>query len=120
MGVAVALLVLVFVTGVGGRSSGGAASCSSGCRTHGPPVAASLLVVPAWAFWHLPLFGLLATYRGFGLLTLVGFLVGLGCGSVVLGRVYGVARGSVLATAAWHGTYNLGAGTRPGPDCLRR
>lgn len=84
----------------------------------GSPAVASLLVVPAWALWHLPLFGLLATYRGFGPLTLVGFVVGLGCGSVVLGRVYGVAGGSVLATAVWHGTYNLGAGTAAGTGLL--
>lgn len=116
-GVVVAVLVLVFVAGVG-EELGWRGFPQQRLQERHSPVAASLLVVPVWACWHLPLFGLLATYRGFGVLTLVGFLVGLSCGSVVLGRVYGVAGGSVLATAVWHGTYNLGAGTRAGTGLL--
>jgi hypothetical protein len=109
----VAVLVLVLVGGIG-EELGWRGFLQQRLQERHSPVAASLLVVPVWALWHLPLFGLLATYRGFGLLTLLGFVVGLGCGSVLLGRVYGVAGGSVLATAVWHGTYNLGAGTAAG------
>jgi hypothetical protein len=113
----VAVLVLVLVGGVG-EELGWRGFLQQRLQGRHSPVAASLLVVPVWAVWHLPLFGLLASYRGFGLLTLVGFVVGLGCGSVILGRVYGAARGSVLATAVWHGTYNLGAGTAAGTGLL--
>lgn len=116
-GAVVAVLVLVLVGGVG-EELGWRGFLLQRLQERHSPVAASLLVVPVWALWHLPLFGLLATYRGFGLLTLVGFLVGLGCGSVVLGRVYGAAGGSVLATAVRHGTYNLGAGTAAGTGLL--
>lgn len=117
VGVVVALLVLVFMGGVG-EELGWRGFLQQRLQERHSAVAASLLVVPIWALWHLPLFGLLATYRGFGLATLVGFLVGLGCGSVLLGRVYGVTGGSVLATAIWHGTYNLGAGTAAGTGLL--
>ena len=116
-GPVVAVVVLVLVAGVG-EELGWRGFLQQRLQGGHSPVAASLLVVPVWAVWHLPLFGLLATYRGFGLLTLVGFVVGLGCGSVILGRVYGAARGSVLATTVWHGTYNLGAGTEAGTGPL--
>jgi uncharacterized protein len=116
-GAVVAVLILVLVGGVG-EELGWRGFLQQRLQQRHSPVVASLLVVPVWALWHLPLFGLLATYRGFGPLTLVGFVVGLGCGSVVLGRVYGVTGGSVLATAVWHGTYNLGAGTAAGTGLL--
>lgn len=116
-GPVVAVLVLVLIGGMG-EELGWRGFLQQRLQSRHSPIAASLLVVPVWAVWHLPLFGLLATYRGFGLLTLVGFVVGLGCGSVILGRVYGAARGSVLATAVWHGTYNLGAGTAAGTGLL--
>lgn len=116
-GTVAAVLVVVLVTGAG-EELGWRGFLQQRLQERHSAVGASLLVVPIWAFWHLPLFGLLATYRGFGLLTLAGFLVGLGSGSVLLGRVYGVAGGSVLATAVWHGTYNLGAGTAAGTGLL--
>jgi membrane protease YdiL (CAAX protease family) len=52
-------------------------------RRHSPLVAA-MLIVPMWAFWHTPFFGTLSTYRGFGPMEYVGFVFGLGCGSVIL------------------------------------
>jgi membrane protease YdiL (CAAX protease family) len=72
---------------------------------------ASLLLVPIWAGWHLPLFLLMQSYRDLGPMGLPGFLIGLACGSIVLAWLYESARSSVLVVAVWHATYNLTAAT---------
>jgi uncharacterized protein len=72
---------------------------------------ASLLIAAGWAFWHLPLFAVLASYQGFGLLVVPGFVVGLTAGALVLTAIYNGTGGSVLAAAVWHGSYNLAAAT---------
>jgi membrane protease YdiL (CAAX protease family) len=79
-------------------------------RKHGW-LATSLLVTPIWAAWHLPLFFLLQTYRDLGPVGVPGFLIGLTCGSIVLGWLYESTGGSVLLAAVWHGTYNVTAAT---------
>jgi membrane protease YdiL (CAAX protease family) len=71
----------------------------------------TLLVVPIWAGWHLPLFFLLQTYRDLGPVGVPGFLIGLACGSIVLGWLYESTGGSVWIAAVWHGTYNVTAAT---------
>jgi len=82
-------------------------------RRHGQ-LSASLLLVPIWAGWHLPLFFLLQTYRDLGPVGIPGFLVGLACGAIVLGWLYESAGCSVLIAAVWHGTYNLTVATAAG------
>ncbi|MGI8334421.1 CPBP family intramembrane glutamic endopeptidase [Actinomadura scrupuli] len=82
-------------------------------RRHGL-LAASLLLVPLWAGWHLPLFLLLQNYRDLGPVGLPGFLIGLSCGSVLLAWLYESASASVLIVAVWHGTYNLTTATAGG------
>jgi membrane protease YdiL (CAAX protease family) len=79
-------------------------------RRHGA-LAASLLITPIWAVWHLPYFFTVATYRGFAPLGYVGFVFGLACGSIVLTWLYNGTGGSILACAVWHGLYNLETGT---------
>lgn len=74
-------------------------------------VAAALLLVPIWAGWHLPLFFLLQNYRDLGPVGVPGFLIGLACGSVLLGWLYESASSSILIVAVWHGTYNLTSAT---------
>jgi len=74
-------------------------------------VAATLLLVPIWAGWHLPLFFLLQNYRDLGPVGVPGFLIGLACGSILLGWLYESASSSILIVAVWHGTYNLTAAT---------
>ena len=69
------------------------------------------MLVPVWACWHLPLFLLLQSYRDLGPVGLPGFLVGLGCGSIVLGWLYEGSGDSVLLAAVWHGTYNVTSAT---------
>ena len=36
----------------------------------------------------------------------VGFLIGLAAGAIVLTSLYNASRGSVLAVALWHGSWN--------------
>jgi membrane protease YdiL (CAAX protease family) len=71
----------------------------------------ALLVVPFWAAWHLPLFFLIQSYRDLGPIGFPGFVIGLTCGSIVLGWLYDSASSSVLIVAVWHGTYNLTSAT---------
>lgn len=79
-------------------------------RRHGA-LAAALLITPIWAVWHLPYFFTVTTYRGFAPAGYVGFVFGLGCGSIVLTWLYNGTGGSILACAVWHGLYNLATGT---------
>jgi CAAX protease family protein len=75
---------------------------------------AALVIAPLWALWHLPFFFLLASYRGFGPLELVGFLIGITSGSIVLTWLYNGSGGSILAVAVWHTLYNLTTATTAG------
>jgi membrane protease YdiL (CAAX protease family) len=79
-------------------------------RRHGA-LRATMIIAAAWALWHLPLFLLLDSYRGFGPFTAIGFTIGIAAGSVVLTWIYNGTGGSVLAAAVWHAAYNLGAAT---------
>jgi uncharacterized protein len=45
------------------------------------PLRATLVLATLWALWHTPLFLLLDSYRGFGVFTAVGFLIGLTAGA---------------------------------------
>ena len=74
-------------------------------------LAASLLITPIWAVWHLPFFFSVAGYRGFPPVGYVGFVFGLACGSIVLTWLYNGTGGSILACAIWHGLYNLATAT---------
>lgn len=79
-------------------------------RRHGL-LPASLLLLPIWAGWHLPLFFLLQNYRDLGPVGVPGFVIGLASGSLVLAWLYESAGSSILIVAVWHGTYNLTAAT---------
>jgi membrane protease YdiL (CAAX protease family) len=74
------------------------------------PLFAMIVVAIAWAGWHAPLFAIVASYRGFTAVTLIGFSIGLLCGAIVLGWLYN-RTGSVLADAVWHATYNVTSAT---------
>jgi len=67
-------------------------------------------VAVAWALWHLPLFLFLDSFRGLGV-ALVGWVVGLFCGSVVLTWLYASSGRSILLVALWHTAYNFTSGT---------
>jgi membrane protease YdiL (CAAX protease family) len=78
------------------------------------PLRGTAVVAALWAGWHVPLFLVMASYRGFGVPLLFGFLIGLACGAVVLAAIYNGAGRSVLAVAVWHALYNLAVATEAG------
>ena len=86
-------------------------------RRHGPLVA-TLGVATIWAVWHLPMFVVLASFRSFGPLTLVGWCMGLLSGAVVLGWLYNRSGGSILLVALWHAGFNLVSATAVGAGFL--
>ena len=112
-GVMFVWLMFVVVNGLGEETGWRGYALPILRRRHGT-LAASLLLVPIWAGWHLPLFFLLQSYRDLGLVGVPGFLLGLACGSIVLAWLYESAASSILVAAAWHGTYNLTVATAAG------
>lgn len=78
---------------------------------HGLGGAAVLLAFP-WAVWHVPTFWLDTGMRGFPLLLLPGFLVGIAAGAVVLGWLYERARCSALIVAVFHALLNMASATK--------
>lgn len=78
------------------------------------PLAATLLLVPLWAIWHVPTFFVSETYRALSPPMFLGFLVGMACGAIVLTQIYGRTRKSVLMAALWHASYNMTSTTEAG------
>lgn len=78
----------------------------------------ALVVAGAWAFWHLPLFWVNDSFRSFGPLGTVGWLVGLTAGSVVLTWLYRGSGRSILLVAAWHTAFNLTSATEATGDVV--
>jgi len=64
------------------------------------------LLTVIWAAWHTPAFWFREGYVGLGVGELAGFLLGLGAGAIVLTALYNASRGSILAVALWHGSWN--------------
>jgi uncharacterized protein len=104
---------LIFVGGLGEETGWRGFALPALRRRHGL-LASSLLLVPIWAGWHLPLFFLVQNFRDLGPVGVPGFLIGLACGSILLAWLYESAGASILIVAVWHGTYNVTAGTAGG------
>lgn len=71
---------------------------------------ATIVTWLAWTLWHAPLFVVVATFRGLIGITLLGWLMGLACASVVAAWLMR-RTDSVPALAAWHTAYTMAAGT---------
>ena len=71
------------------------------------PLTAMLLLAVIWAGWHLPMFLVVDSFRGFSAGTVVGWLLGLTAGSIVLGWLYNRSGGSVALVAVWHACFNM-------------
>ena len=76
-----------------------------------PPLIAMLVLALIWAGWHLPMFLVVANFRGFSVGTVIGWLLGLTAGSIVLGWLYNRSGGSVALVAVWHAGFNLVSAT---------
>lgn len=77
---------------------------------HRPGVVA-LIVWAIWAGWHLPLFWVVGNFRDFGAAGTIGWVVGIGFGSVFLTWLYQSAGRSILVVALWHTAYNFTTAT---------
>ena len=104
---AVVTIVLVFAVNGIGEEAGWRGFAADRLLARRSIVTTSLLVVMAWAGWHLPLFFIVDTFRGFSPLGIVGWVLGLTCGSLVLTWLFRRSGGSVLLVAAWHTAYNF-------------
>lgn len=83
------------------------------------PLAASLLLAPLWALWHVPLFFIIGDWQDTYAGTLAGWLFGLACGSVVLAWLFNASGGSVPVVATWHATYNLVVATEAAAGAMQ-
>ena len=72
-------------------------------------IATSLLVAALWGLWHLPLFLLVDSFQ-LGV-AVIGWALGLACGSLVLTWMYAGSGRSILVVALWHTSFNFASGT---------
>jgi membrane protease YdiL (CAAX protease family) len=72
---------------------------------------AALVVSLIWATWHLPLFGITATYRAMPAIGFVGFLLSIVTASLVLAWLYLRSRASILVVAVFHAVFDIATTT---------
>jgi len=109
LGLGLTFLFVLVVNGFGEETGWRGFLADRLLRSHGI-IATALLVSLAWGSWHLPLFFLVESFRDLGI-TLIGWAVGLVCGSLVLTWMYARSGYSILVVALWHTSYNFGSGT---------
>ena len=109
LGLGATFLLVWLVNGIGEETGWRGFAVERLLVTHGL-VKTSLWVFLAWAAWHLPLFLVMESFRGLGI-SVLGWLVGLACGSLVLTWIYTGAEHSILVVALWHTSYNFASGT---------
>lgn len=103
------VLVLVLVNGFG-EETGWRGFALPALQRRFSPLTSMLLLTLIWGAWHAPMFVVVSTMRGFGTVTVIGWLVGLASGSVVLGWMRNRS-GSIAVVAVWHGLFNVVSGT---------
>jgi CAAX protease family protein len=64
-----------------------------------------------WAGWHLPLFGVTATYRAMAAVGFFGFVLSMVAGALVLAWRYLRSRGSILVVALFHAVFDIATTT---------
>ncbi len=74
----------------------------------------SLLVAAVWVPWHLPLFWVSESFRSFGLMGAIGWMVSITAGSVVLTWMYVGSGYSIWIVALWHTSFNMVTATPAG------
>ncbi|WP_455222096.1 CPBP family intramembrane glutamic endopeptidase [Kaarinaea lacus] len=68
------------------------------------PFVATLILTPVWAIWHVPFF--VYRFHFEGIITIVGFFIGLLAGAFWLAFLYNRTR-SVKVVALWHVLWNV-------------
>lgn len=109
LGLVLTFLLVLVVNGFGEETGWRGFLAERLLGRHGT-VGTALLVALPWALWHLPLFFLVESFRGLGFM-LIGWAIGLVCGSLVLTWMYDRAGHSILVVALWHTSYNFASGT---------
>jgi uncharacterized protein len=77
----------------------------------GSALRAALVVSVIWAAWHIPLFGITATYRAVPAIGFVGFFLSILAASLVLAWLYLRSRGSILVVAVFHAVCDIATTT---------
>ena len=72
---------------------------------------AAIIVSVIWAGWHLPLFGITATYRAMPAIGFVGFYLSLLIGALVFAWLYLRSRESILVVAVFHASFDIATTT---------
>jgi membrane protease YdiL (CAAX protease family) len=86
-------------------------------RSHSA-VTAAIIVSVIWAAWHLPLFGITATYRAMPAAGFVGFFFSMLTASFLLTWLSLRAGGSILVVAAFHAAFDIATTTPTTTDVL--
>lgn len=68
---------------------------------------ATLLLWLVWAFWHIPAFFYLPSYKSIGLAGFPGFAFSLLAGALIFTWLYNEGRGSLLGVALFHGGFDF-------------
>jgi len=74
-------------------------------------LSAAVIVSVIWAAWHLPLFGITATYRAMPAIGLLGFFFSMLTASLLLTWLYLRSRGSILVVAVFHAAFDIATTT---------
>ncbi|WP_062530651.1 CPBP family intramembrane glutamic endopeptidase [Demequina rhizosphaerae] len=106
-----AMLPYVVVINGLGEETGWRGFLAHGLLARHSRAVTALIVWPVWALWHAPLFWVSANFRELGPAGTVGWVVGIGFGSVLLTWLYDSAERSILVVALWHTAYNLTTAT---------
>ena len=72
---------------------------------------ATLVLIPLWLVWHIPLFVVNQNMTSLVGPTLVFWAIGLALGAFVLSHVYFTFGRSILMVALWHTSYNFAVST---------
>jgi membrane protease YdiL (CAAX protease family) len=103
------IVVMVVVNGFG-EEIGWRGFAWPQLRERRPIAQASLVLALGWVIWHLPLLWIDSGFGEMPVVVLPGLVMGLVCGSVVLGWLM-ERSGSVPVVAVWHVSVNLSSST---------
>lgn len=100
------VLLVLLVNGLG-EEGGWRGFAMQRLLPHHGPLGATLRVAVLWALWHAPLFWLNLSLHALLGPALLGWVLGLLCGTFVLAQLQLRSEGSAWPAACWHAGYNL-------------